>query len=251
MTWLSVRLDLWRERTGRKSAVCRALTTRPGDCFRARSRRLDWSRWILVIKTRPLAIGEEGNVGFDVRGLDVFGKRDDVKVSDAAHRIRSAVDQHFELVWRSLRRFGVPPASADDAAQQVLMIFSRRINDIAPGAERAFLLSTAIRVAADHRRSQKRSREVPAEEEFDAHASSNLPPDALIDRARARQLLDLVLNELSDDLRVVFVLYELEEMTMRSIAETLALPAGTVASRLRRAREQFESIADRLRGPDE
>jgi RNA polymerase sigma-70 factor (ECF subfamily) len=197
-----------------------------------------------VIKTRPLTIGEGGNVGFDVRRLDVSEKQ-----NDAAHRIRSAVDEHFELVWRSLRRFGVPKASADDAAQQVLMIFSRRIDDISPGAERAFLLSTAIRVAADHRRSQKRSREVLTEDRFDDHASSNLPPDALIDRERARQLLDVVLNELPDELRVVFVLYELEEMTMRSIAEMLALPGGTVASRLRRAREMFESIAERLRGP--
>jgi RNA polymerase sigma-70 factor (ECF subfamily) len=41
----------------------------------------------------------------------------------------------------------------------------------------------------------------------------------------------------------VFVLFELEEMTMAAIAETLQIPPGTVASRLRRARERFEALA--------
>jgi len=45
---------------------------------------------------------------------------------------------------------------------------------------------------------------------------------------------------------VRFVLFELEEMTMASIAEVLGLAPGTVASRLRRARATFESAAGRL-----
>ena len=45
----------------------------------------------------------------------------------------------------------------------------------------------------------------------------------------------------------MFVLYELEELTMAEIARTLELPAGTIASRLRRAREAFEELSRRLR----
>jgi RNA polymerase sigma-70 factor (ECF subfamily) len=48
------------------------------------------------------------------------------------------------------------------------------------------------------------------------------------------------------ELRAVFTLYEIEEMTMIEIAQVLDLPQGTVASRLRRAREQFEARVDRL-----
>jgi RNA polymerase sigma-70 factor (ECF subfamily) len=48
---------------------------------------------------------------------------------------------------------------------------------------------------------------------------------------------------LSLELRAVFVLYELEDFTMAEIARTLELPPGTVASRLRRARETFERLA--------
>jgi RNA polymerase sigma-70 factor (ECF subfamily) len=49
-----------------------------------------------------------------------------------------------------------------------------------------------------------------------------------------------------EELRVVFVLYELEELSTPEIAELCELPLGTAASRLRRAREDFEQRVARL-----
>jgi len=40
---------------------------------------------------------------------------------------------------------------------------------------------------------------------------------------------------------VVFVLYEIEQLTSVEIADIVGVPAGTVASRLRRAREDFQA----------
>jgi RNA polymerase sigma-70 factor (ECF subfamily) len=51
---------------------------------------------------------------------------------------------------------------------------------------------------------------------------------------------------LPDDTRPVFVLYELEGLTMDEIAACLEVPAGTVASRLRRAREAFQAAVARV-----
>ena len=45
--------------------------------------------------------------------------------------------------------------------------------------------------------------------------------------------------------RVVFTLFELEELTAREIAEQLELPEAAVVSRLRRAREVFQSFCRR------
>jgi RNA polymerase sigma-70 factor, ECF subfamily len=59
-------------------------------------------------------------------------------------------------------------------------------------------------------------------------------------------VLDQFLQSLPEELRVVFILFELEGLTMSAIAETLNLPAGTVASRLRRAREDFQAMAKRF-----
>jgi RNA polymerase sigma-70 factor (ECF subfamily) len=161
------------------------------------------------------------------------------------NRVRNQVRAHYDFIWRSLRRLGVPHASVEDAAQQVLLVFARRIDQVHDGAERAFLFATATRVAADHRKRQSRSREVLDSEGLDAHASDAPSAEHLIDQGRARDLFDRVLSEIHDDLRAVFILFELEDMTMAAIAEMLDLPQGTVASRLRRAREIFEEEAAR------
>ncbi len=66
------------------------------------------------------------------------------------------------------------------------------------------------------------------------------------DRRADEQLCDLVLSKVDPELAEVFVLYEIEGLTSPEIAELLEIPLGSVASRLRRAREQFRSAAERV-----
>ena len=61
-----------------------------------------------------------------------------------------------------------------------------------------------------------------------------------MDQRRARELLDDILARMSVELRTVFALHDIEGLTMAEIAETLAISPGTVASRLRRGREDFD-----------
>jgi RNA polymerase sigma-70 factor (ECF subfamily) len=70
--------------------------------------------------------------------------------------------------------------------------------------------------------------------------------EELIDRRRARELLDEILAAMTMELRLVFVLFEVEQLTMAEIARMLELPPGTVASRLRRAREDFAARVRRI-----
>ena len=155
---------------------------------------------------------------------------------------------HFRDVWRIVRRFGVPENSADDAAQEVFIIAARRLSDIAPGSERPFLFASAVRVAANARRALGARRECAEDDSLPEGVDPRPNAEALLDQKRLRQLLDRVLDELSDDLRVCFVLYELEGMSSPEIAELLSIPVGTVASRLRRAREAFEHAAVQAQG---
>src|SRR5262245_58299657 len=76
-------------------------------------------------------------------------------------RLRVLVGEHFDFIWRSLRRLGVPHTDVDDCAQQVFWVAARKLSMIAEGSERAFLFSTALRVASDARRSRMRRRGVP------------------------------------------------------------------------------------------
>jgi RNA polymerase sigma-70 factor, ECF subfamily len=161
-------------------------------------------------------------------------------------RLRAVVAEEYDALWRALRRLGVAPASVEDAAQQVLLVLARRMEEVTPGAERAFLMGTAVRVASDFRKKQARSMEALADAALEMEPASSLNPEELLQARRARQLLDDVLARLPMDLRAVFVLVEFEQMTMAAIATALGLPPGTVASRLRRARAAFDEIVQEL-----
>jgi RNA polymerase sigma-70 factor (ECF subfamily) len=77
--------------------------------------------------------------------------------------------------------------------------------------------------------------------------TGELDAEQLVHRKHLRELLDHILDEMSDELREVFVLFELERLTRSELSDLLHLPAGTVASRLRRAREFFEHACEKLR----
>jgi RNA polymerase sigma-70 factor (ECF subfamily) len=161
----------------------------------------------------------------------------------AQARLREIVDAHHDFVWRSLRRLGVASGDVDDGAQQVFLTAARKLASIRAGSERSFLFQTSLRVAADSRRTQRRRREV-AEVADDERCADGAPGgEELLDLRRAREQLDRILDEMPLDLRAVFVLFELDELTMAEIAELLVLPPGTVASRLRRARAVFQEKA--------
>lgn len=157
-------------------------------------------------------------------------------------RLARIVSEHFEVLWRFLRRLGIAESDVDDAVQEVVLVLARKLNQVEPTSERSFVLSTAFRVASGFRRSWKRRREVD-DSGLAELESPELGPEALAEKQRLRAVLQTVLDDLPIDLRAVFVLYELEEMTMAEIAVTLELPPGTVASRLRRSRETFEQLA--------
>ena len=167
--------------------------------------------------------------------------------SDA--RVREAVGRHLELVWRVLRRAGLLPADAEDASQDVFWILARRIDAVPEVAQRSFLVSTALRVAADRRRS-KWHRDVDIGHEIDDRASLAPLADEQLELARASALLERVLTMLSDDDRAVYILSELEQLSRTEVAAALGLAPGTVASRLSRARQAFEdALRCQRRGP--
>ena len=171
----------------------------------------------------------------------------DTSAAAEGERLTAMAENHFQFVWRCLRRLGVPEPGVDDAAQQVFETAARKLDRIASGSERAFLFQTAVRVASGTRRRTETRREVMDEEVLDEQPSASPGPEEAAALRQRRALLDEVLDALPLELKAVFVLFELEELSTLEIAPLLGLPIGTVASRLRRARELFHASARRVR----
>ena len=160
-------------------------------------------------------------------------------------RVQALVTEHFRLVWGWMLRLGVPRADAEDALQQVFLVASGKLDAIEPGRERPFLFGVTLRIASRAHRTRQRRREVLVAEP--AEPSDPAPGvEEQLDRARARVALEEILDSMPIELRAVFVLFELEQATTSDIAALLELPSGTVASRLRRAREHFQAAVKRL-----
>jgi RNA polymerase sigma-70 factor (ECF subfamily) len=164
----------------------------------------------------------------------------------SAERLRGMVMEHFQFTFRLLRRI-LPHDAAEDATQQTFAIATRKIARIEPGRERAFLCQTAIWVASHARRVYARRREVRDDEALEQLADSFPTPEEVAVDGDRRRLLDEVLAAMPLELRTVFVLFELEGLEGHEIAALVGIPAGTVASRLRRARQEFHDQAKRAR----
>jgi RNA polymerase sigma-70 factor (ECF subfamily) len=160
---------------------------------------------------------------------------------DRQARLARMIQNDYRLIWRLLRRLGVPAHTVDDATQQVFLIAAERLDDIRENSERSFAFGTALRVAQSFRRRLQREA-LGAEGD---HNASPLPgPEELSDQRRARETLNRLLEDMPVELRAVFILFELEGLTSPEIAELVSLPLGTVASRLRRARERFRELVE-------
>ncbi|MEC7523456.1 MAG: RNA polymerase sigma factor [Myxococcota bacterium] len=151
--------------------------------------------------------------------------------TEARLDVAAAVREHAPYVLRSLRHLGVRTADLEDVAQEVFVVLHRRRADWAEarGSVRAWLYGICVRKAQHHRRTLARRPELAVEVERGAS-------DATEARLDARLLAGWVLDQLDDDKRAVFVLFEIEGLRMKEVAEILGCPLKTGYSRLEAAR---------------
>ncbi len=141
---------------------------------------------------------------------------------------------HARYLWRALLGLGVPERDVDDACQEVLLVAHRRLADIDPRTLKSWLYGVCIRVAATHRRKLRARREASSEElpELESHRT----PFDEVAAGRMQGALMRALDDLDEDKRAAFVLYEIEELTLREVALALDCPLQTAYSRLGAAR---------------
>jgi RNA polymerase sigma-70 factor, ECF subfamily len=159
-------------------------------------------------------------------------------------RLRSVMREHHDFIWRNVRRLGVPQTDVDDITQEVFLVFAKKMGSIEPERERAFLFGTALRAASNFRRKKRvllRDESITFEP-----CDAGFTPEELRELLVARQRLDEILSGLPAEQRAVFVLCELEELTVAAAAELLDVPIGTATTRQRAARLQIDDAVRRL-----
>lgn len=172
---------------------------------------------------------------------------DSMPVSIPRRDLARVYREHVPYVWRSLKHLGVLEADVEDVAHDVFLVVARKLDGFEERSSlKTWIYGICLRTAADYRGRAFRRREVltgevPAEAERSAPALQERELSGKRERSR---LVDL-LSGLPDEQREVFVLYEVEELTMREVAEILVCPLQTAYSRLHAARRSLrESLTE-------
>ena len=148
---------------------------------------------------------------------------------------RAVFAAQAKFVWRALLGLGVGDADVQDASQQVFIVLHQKLSRYdGTSSLRTFVYGICLRVASEFRRSARRRREDGLDQ---APERTSAPPQlAQVATREALDHLQLALDRLPNPQRDVFVLYEIEELTMPEVAEAVGCPLFTAYSRLRAAR---------------
>jgi RNA polymerase sigma-70 factor, ECF subfamily len=153
--------------------------------------------------------------------------------------VAAVVREYAPFIWRVLRHLGVADSQIEDASQEVLLVLLRKLPEFEErSALRTFIYGICWNVAAQFRRSAGR-REQLLPELPDSAVAARQDTELWLKQQHAR-LLE-ALDTLDDDQRTVFVLYEVEELSMDEIAQALGAPVTTCYSRLYAARERVRA----------
>lgn len=143
--------------------------------------------------------------------------------------------ENVRFVWRVLTHLGVPNSDLEDVCHDVFLVVQRRAGDFAGRSSiRTWIYGIALRTASDYRKRAFRRYERSVDQVPETIDSANQHES--LERDQLRGKLTNLLARLPDTQREVFVLYEVEELGMREVAEVLGCPLQTAYSRLHAAR---------------
>jgi RNA polymerase sigma factor (sigma-70 family) len=173
------------------------------------------------------------------------------QTNDLYDRFHREIVPHLDAAYNFARFLSRNPDAAQDIVQDSFLRAYRGFARYQGGDARAWIFSIVRNCyhnwLLEGRRKARLEVDVHRHDDDadfsveDVASEDDTPETALLRTAEAGQVRG-VLNQLPRALREVLVLRELEGLSYREIAQTAALPIGTVMSRLARAREHFEAV---------
>lgn len=157
-------------------------------------------------------------------------------------------------IYNLCYRFTGRAEEAEDLTQEVFIkVFQTlRSYDAAQGSFSTWLHRVARNHLVDHYRRTKKDRVTASiEDDLDTIQEKPSPgagPVGQLEAREQREQLQRGLDQLSPDLREAVVLRDLHDMDYLEIAQVLAVPQGTVKSRINRGRLELARVLKRMEG---
>ncbi|MEX2111091.1 MAG: sigma-70 family RNA polymerase sigma factor [Gemmatimonadaceae bacterium] len=171
-----------------------------------------------------------------------------------ARAFEELITAHLDALYRTALRLcaGNVPEAEDLLQDAVLRALEKHRQLRDPEAARSWLFTILVRTNHNRLRSSRRRSETAITDftlaEFESALSEWQPsstPEQVLDRSELRSRLARCLDTLERELREVIWLADVEEFAHREVAAMLAIPEGTVASRLFRARRALRRSLER------
>lgn len=149
---------------------------------------------------------------------------------------------HVAFVWRTVQRFGIPTADAEDAAHEVFLQVRRKLHEFDPERPiRPWLHALTRGVCANRRRSVAARK---ARDEGYGNPPPHIDPERWVELCRAAATLEAFVTALPDHERELFARVELDGMTVVEAAASVGCNINTAHTRLRAARRRFVAELD-------
>ncbi|MGF1505986.1 MAG: RNA polymerase sigma factor [Chloroflexi bacterium] len=135
-------------------------------------------------------------------------------------------------------------ALAEDLLQETFLRVLRGIEGYTyPRPFKPWLYAIATNAARAHFR-RADTRRTASHESFELHPSQTANPEYQLERSQRARRVTQALASLPDHQREAIILFYYEELTIAEIAAVLAIPEGTVKSRLSIARRRLRSALE-------
>lgn len=169
----------------------------------------------------------------------------------AALDFRTVFESHYDYVWLSLRRLGVHDRDREDIVNEVFFRVHGRLETYDSSRPlRPWLFAFCVRCAADYRKLARHRREEDPPEHEAWSADPSPGPDERLLASERWKLVARALDTLDLAHRSVFVMHEIDQVPVPTLAEALGIPVGTAYTRLRAARQDFAAFVRRDRAKD-
>jgi RNA polymerase sigma-70 factor (ECF subfamily) len=160
------------------------------------------------------------------------------------------VRQNWRKVFNVAYKFVGKHDEAEDLTQDIFLKIFKALNTFDRRANfQTWIISISRNLCIDHYRSVRKERQTIARDVDTGDlqpASLERTPYAVAEHQDLRALLRQALETLPATLRTAVVLRDLQELSYQEIAEKLALPEGTVKSRINRGRLELARQLRRL-----